>query len=51
MKRQNYSKKFKLQVVKEALETGNKALVSRCYELSTNMYGSSLGSRVQSRRI
>ncbi|RBW67271.1 transposase [Bacillus taeanensis] len=37
MKRQKYSKEFKLQVVKEALETGKKALVSRRYELSTNM--------------
>ncbi|MFB4166324.1 transposase [Alteribacillus sp. JSM 102045] len=37
MKRQVYSNDFKLQVVKEALETGNKALVARRYELSKNI--------------
>ncbi|MED3751383.1 transposase [Geobacillus stearothermophilus] len=34
MKRRKHSKEFKLQVVKEALEVGNKALVARRYELS-----------------
>ncbi|MGM0876144.1 MAG: transposase [Bacillota bacterium] len=37
MKRQKYSKESKLQVVKETLQTGNKAVVSRRFELSTNM--------------
>ncbi|MED1419389.1 transposase [Bacillus smithii] len=37
MKRRNHSKEFKLQVVKEALEVGNKALVFRRYELSPNL--------------
>jgi len=37
MKRQRHSKEFKVQVVKEALDTGNKSLVARRYELSTNM--------------
>ncbi|MFD2672225.1 transposase [Marinicrinis sediminis] len=37
MKRQKYAREFKLQVVKEALETGNTTLVSRRYELSRNM--------------
>ncbi|SDI31159.1 transposase [Alteribacillus bidgolensis] len=37
MKRHVYSNDFKLQVVKEALETGNKALVARRYELSKNL--------------
>ncbi|GMB10139.1 transposase [Thermolongibacillus altinsuensis] len=37
MKRRKHSKEFKLQVVKEALEVGNKALVARKYELSPNL--------------
>ncbi|MGG3738452.1 transposase [Aeribacillus pallidus] len=37
MKRRKHSKEFKLQVVKEALEVGNKALVARRYELSPNL--------------
>ena len=37
MKRNKHSKEFKLQVIKEAIETGNKAAVARRYELATNM--------------
>jgi transposase len=37
MKRRKHSKEIKLQVVKEALEVGNKALVARRYELSPNL--------------
>lgn len=37
MKRTKHSKDFKLQVVKEATETGNKTLVARRYELNPNM--------------
>jgi transposase len=37
MKRRKHSKEFKLQVVKEALEVGNKALVARRYEFSPNL--------------
>lgn len=36
-KRIRHSKDFKLQVVKEALETGNKAAVARRYEIAPNM--------------
>lgn len=37
MKRNKHSKEFKLQVIKEAMETGNKAVVARRYELAANM--------------
>jgi transposase len=37
MKRRKHSKEFKLQVVKEALEVGNKALAARRYELPAKM--------------
>jgi transposase len=37
MKRTKYSNEFKVQVVKEALETRNKAAVARRYELASNM--------------
>lgn len=37
MKRTKHSKEFKVQVSKEAIETGNAALVARRYELSPNM--------------
>jgi len=37
LKRNKHSKEFKLQVIKEAMETGNKAAVARRYELATNM--------------
>jgi transposase len=37
MKRRKHSKEVKLQVVKEALEVGNKALVARRYDLSPNL--------------
>lgn len=37
MPRTKHSKKFKLQVIKEATETGNKALVARRYNLNPNM--------------
>ncbi|WP_166740001.1 transposase [Halalkalibacterium halodurans] len=37
MKRTRHSKGFKLQVVKEATETGNNSLVARRYELNPNM--------------
>ncbi|MBL5768334.1 transposase, partial [Heyndrickxia sporothermodurans] len=37
MKRTKHSKDFKLQVVKEATETGNNSLVARRYELNPNM--------------
>ncbi|QXJ38645.1 Transposase [Parageobacillus caldoxylosilyticus] len=37
MKRRKHSKEFKLQVVKETLEVGNKTLVARKYELSPNL--------------
>lgn len=37
MKRTRHSKEFKIQVCKEAIETGNTSLVARRYELSANM--------------
>ncbi|MDT2295289.1 transposase [Paenibacillus larvae] len=37
MRRTKYSNEFKVQVVKEALETRNKAAVARRYELASNM--------------
>jgi len=37
VKRTKHSKDFKLQVVKEATETGNNSLVARRYELNPNM--------------
>ncbi|AQR76243.1 transposase IS3/IS911 family protein [Paenibacillus larvae subsp. larvae] len=37
MRRTKYSNEFKVQVVKEALETRNKAAVARRYELTSNM--------------
>lgn len=37
MKRTKQSKDFKLQVIKEATETGNNPLVARRYELNPNM--------------
>ncbi|WP_234031449.1 transposase [Lentibacillus cibarius] len=37
MKRQQYSQGFKAQVAKEALEVGNKRLVTRRYEISDTM--------------
>ncbi|MFJ9496457.1 transposase [Brevibacillus centrosporus] len=40
MKRTRHSNDFKLQIVKEALESGNKAAVARRYEIATNMLAS-----------
>ncbi len=37
MKRTKHPQEFKVQVCKEAIETGNAALVARRYELSSNM--------------
>lgn len=37
MKRNKHSNEFKLQLIKEAIETGNKAAVARRYEIATNM--------------
>ncbi|ASS90019.1 transposase [Aeribacillus pallidus] len=37
MTRTKHSKEFKLQVIKEAQETGNNSLVARRYELNSNM--------------
>ena len=37
MKRKRHTQKFKDQVIKEALETGNSALVARRYELSGSL--------------
>lgn len=37
MKRKRYSPEFKLKVVKEAIETGNGAMVARKHELNPNM--------------
>lgn len=37
MARSKHSKEFKLQVIKEATETGNATLVARRYELNANM--------------
>lgn len=39
MKRTKHSKEFKLQVIKEAQETGKITLVARRYELNPNMLG------------
>ncbi|WP_408895282.1 transposase [Paenibacillus taichungensis] len=36
-RRNKHSKEFKLQVIKGALETGNKAAVARRYEIAANM--------------
>lgn len=37
MKRTRHPKEFKIQVSKEAIDTGNAAVVARRYELSSNM--------------
>jgi transposase len=37
MTRNKHSKEFKLQIIKEAMETGNKAAVARRYEIAANM--------------
>ncbi len=37
MQRKKYTTEFKQQVIKEAMETGNSAVVARRYDLSTNM--------------
>jgi len=37
MQRKRYTEEFKQQVIKEAMETGNSAVVARRYELNTNM--------------
>ncbi|WCL61240.1 transposase [Bacillus subtilis] len=37
MQRRKHSAEFKQQVVQEAIETGNKALVARRHELSPNL--------------
>lgn len=37
MKRTKHPREFKIQVSKEAIETGNASLVARRYELSPNM--------------
>ncbi|MFX3661703.1 MAG: transposase, partial [Ectobacillus sp.] len=37
MRRSKYSKEFKLQVVQEAKEVGNKAAVARRYEIHENL--------------
>lgn len=37
MTRNKHSKQFKIQVVKEALETWKTSIVARRYELNTNM--------------
>lgn len=37
MQRQRYSNEFKLQVVKEVQEVGNKSAVARRYEITPNM--------------
>ncbi|EGL81411.1 transposase IS3/IS911 family protein [Caldalkalibacillus thermarum TA2.A1] len=37
MKRQRHSVEFKIQVVKEALEAGNKAAVARRYDIHPNL--------------
>jgi transposase len=37
MKRTHHPKEFKIQVCKEAIDTGNAAVVARRYELSSNM--------------
>jgi len=39
MKRTRYSKEFKVQAVKEAMETGKPSVVARRYELNANMVG------------
>lgn len=37
MKRTRHSKEFKIQVIKEAMETGKTSVVARRYELNANM--------------
>lgn len=37
MQRRKHSVEFKQQVVQEAIDTGNRALVARRYELSPNL--------------
>lgn len=37
MERQHYSNEFKVQVIKEAEEVGNKAAVARRYGITPNM--------------
>ncbi|MDK2986107.1 MAG: transposase [Clostridia bacterium] len=37
MQRKKYTKEFKEQVIKEAMETGNSSVVARRYDLNSNM--------------
>lgn len=37
MKRTKHSKEFKIQVIKESMETGKTSIVARRYELNPNM--------------
>ncbi|WP_054948915.1 transposase [Numidum massiliense] len=37
MKRRQFTKEFKIQVAKEAMEVGNQALVARRYDLGSNL--------------
>ncbi|MBZ4687109.1 MAG: transposase [Clostridia bacterium] len=37
MQRKKYTKEFKEQVIKEAMETSNSSVVVRRYDLNTNM--------------
>lgn len=39
MRRTRYSEEFKIQVVKEATETGKPSVVARRYDLNANMVG------------
>ncbi|PHJ38514.1 transposase IS3 [Desulforamulus profundi] len=39
MTRKKYTNDFKQQVIQEALETGNNAVVARRYDLNSNMVG------------
>lgn len=39
MKRTRYSNEFKIQAVKEAIETGKPSVVARRYDLNANMVG------------
>ncbi len=37
MQREKYTKEFKEQVIKEAMETGNSSVVARRYDSNSNM--------------
>lgn len=50
MKRTHHPKEFKIQVYKEAIETGNATIVGHRYKLSSNMVNSGV-KEIQRKKI